>query len=156
MGAHRIADGVMAGTIAGIASGLPSTLTAIVTGSDPLEATYAAGSMLLPEETDRTRLIAAAAVVHGSLSVVWGVVLAQVLPRKATVLSGALAGLAIAAVDLGFVGPRFPRVAALRPVPQIADHVAFGVIAGAVVAARRARRAPGSRRSVPDALRPNR
>ena len=43
---------------------------------------------------------------------------------------GALAGLAIAALDLGLVGRRFPRIAALPLLPQLADHAAFGAIAG--------------------------
>ena len=43
--------------------------------------------------------------------------------------AGALAGLAIAALDLGLVGRRFPRIRALPLVPQLADHAAFGAIA---------------------------
>ncbi|NUT55427.1 MAG: hypothetical protein HOQ03_05530, partial [Thermoleophilia bacterium] len=45
-------------------------------------------------------------------------------------LRGALAGLGIAALDLGLVGRRFARVRALPLGPQVADHVAFGAIAG--------------------------
>jgi hypothetical protein len=53
---------------------------------------------------------------------------------------GALAGLGIAALDLGLIGRRFPRVRALPQLPQVADHVAYGATVGAVLALRRARR----------------
>ena len=43
---------------------------------------------------------------------------------------GAVAGLAIGAVDLGVVGRRRPRISALPLAPQLADHAAFGAIAG--------------------------
>jgi len=36
----------------------------------------------------------------------------------------------VAALDLGVIGKRFPRVRALPLVPQLADHAAFGAIAG--------------------------
>jgi hypothetical protein len=43
--------------------------------------------------------------------------------------TGALAGLAIAALDLGVAGRRFPRIPALPVLPQLADHAAFGAVA---------------------------
>jgi hypothetical protein len=96
--------------------------------------------MVVPEETDPLRLIAAGAGVHLVVSLGWGLVLSRVLPARAPVAAAAIAGLAIAGLDLGIIGRRFPRVAALSLGPQVADHVAFGVVAGAVVARRRARR----------------
>jgi hypothetical protein len=51
---------VRAGLWAAVLSGAPSTLHALATGRDPLAATLAAGSILLPGETRRTRLLAAA------------------------------------------------------------------------------------------------
>jgi len=45
------------------------------------------------------------------------------------------AGLAIAWLDLGIARRRFPAIAALRQGPQVADHVAFGAVVGAVFAA---------------------
>ena len=118
-------------------SGAPSTLHALATRRDPLEATYAAGSLLLPGERRKARLFAAALPVHLGISVGWAIVLARILPRRGTVLAGAAAGLAIAALDLGVVGRRFERIRALPVGPQIADHVAYGAVVGAVV--RRAR-----------------
>jgi hypothetical protein len=96
--------------------------------------------MALPDETDPARLIVAAAGVHLAISIGWAIVLDRLLPRRATIVAGGAAGVAIAAFDLGVVGPRFPRVAALPRGPQVADHVAFGAIAGALIARRRARR----------------
>jgi hypothetical protein len=81
--------------------------------------------------------------VHLALSLGWGVALARVLPRRRTPLWGAIAGLAIAALDLGVVGRRFPRVRALPRWSQVADHVAFGVCVG--LALRRPGRARESR-----------
>lgn len=115
-------------------SGAPSTLHALATGRDPLGATLAAGSIVLPVETRRDRLFAAAVPVHLGLSLAWGIVLDRAGIRG--VRQGALAGLAIAALDLGVVGPRFPRVEALPLVPQLADHVVFGAIAGHLLGSR--------------------
>jgi hypothetical protein len=109
-------------------SGLPSTMHALATGRDPLEAVYAAGTLLLPGETRRDRLLLAAVPVHLALSLAWTVVLDRVHIRSAG--HGAVAGLAIAAIDLGLIGPRLPRLAALPLVPQLADHAAFGAISG--------------------------
>jgi hypothetical protein len=112
-------------------SGIPSTLHALATGRDPLEAVYAAGSIVLPAESSRVRLAAAAVPLHLALSLGWTVVLERAGVRGAR--SGAFAGLAIAALDLGVVGGRFPRVRALPLLPQLADHALFG----AIVASRR-------------------
>jgi hypothetical protein len=125
--------GILAGAVAGVLSGAPSTAHALLTRGDPLEATAAAGSLLLRGETDRARLLAAAVPVHAALSLGWGVVLAAILPRRWTAAWGALAGLAIVALDLGVAGRRFPRVRALPLAPQVADHLAYGAIAGAVL-----------------------
>ncbi|MDQ3066426.1 MAG: hypothetical protein M3R12_04640 [Actinomycetota bacterium] len=109
-------------------SGIPSTAHALATGRDPFEAVYAAGTILLPGETNRRRLVAAAIPVHLALSLGWTLALERARVRG--VRSGALAGLAIAALDLGVVGRRLPRIRALPLVPQLADHAAFGAIAG--------------------------
>lgn len=120
--------------MAAVLSGLPSTLHALATGGDLFEPTRAAGSILWPGERADARLLPAAALVHGALSLGWGTALALSLPRRCEVLGGAAAGLAIAALDLGLIGRRFPRVEALPLGPQVADHIAFGAVAGAVLA----------------------
>jgi hypothetical protein len=119
-------DRAVAGLIAGAVSGAPSTLWALATGRDPLEATRAAGAILLPGEERPPRLLAAAAVVHLAVSLFW----ASVLPRRLGVRGGALAGLAIAAFDLGVIGRRFPAIRALPLAPQLADHAAYGAVVG--------------------------
>ncbi len=131
--------GVRAGLVAAVLSGAPSTLHALLTRRDPLAATRAAGAVLLPRETRPGPLLAAAVPVHLALSLGWAAVLAGVLPRRRTATWGALAGLAIAVVDLNVPGARTARVRELETWPQVADHVAFGVTVGAVVAARRRR-----------------
>jgi len=108
-------------------SGAPSTVHALATGRDPLEAALAAGSLLLPGETRRARLLMAAVPVHLTLSLGWTFVLDCAGIRNA--LGGALAGVAIAAADLGVAAWAFPRVRALPVGPQLADHAAFGAIA---------------------------
>ena len=137
---NGLADGLSAGGLAAVLSGAPSTLHALLTGADPLEATLAAGTLVLPRETRPLPLLLVALPVHTAISLGWGVVLALGLPRRRTVAAGAFAGLAIAALDLGVVGRRFPRIRALPALPQVADHLAYGVVVGAVVARRRARR----------------
>jgi hypothetical protein len=128
---------VVAGAGAALLSGLPSTVHAVCTGADPLEASLAAGTLLLPGELRKGRLLVAAAVTHVALSLGWAVVLAAGLPRRRPVLAGGLAGLGIAALDLGLVGRRRPRVRALPLAPQVADHVAYGAIVAAIVVRRR-------------------
>ena len=132
----RTREGLAAGAVAAVLSGIPSTVHALATGRDPLEATLAAGSILLPEETRPERLLAAAVPVHLALSLGWSVVLAGVLPRRPSFAAGAAAGLAIAALDLGVAGRRFPRIRALPLGPQVADHVAYGIVVAAVLRSR--------------------
>ena len=99
----------------------------------------AAGAMVLPNEGRKSRLLMAALPVHGAISLAWSTLLAAALPSKRTVLYGACAGLGIAALDLGMLSRFFPRVAALPVAPQVADHLAFGTIAGLVIARSRSR-----------------
>ena len=114
-------------------SGIPSTAYAVATHRDPLEAAYAAGSIVLRRETRQRRLLAAAVPVHLGISLAWTVALDRLGARGAQ--RGAVAGLAIAALDVGVLGRRFPRVQALPIVPQLADHAAFGFVAGHLLAA---------------------
>jgi hypothetical protein len=136
-----MSDAVVAGTVAALVSGVPSTLHALRTGADPLEASRAAGTLLLRKETRSRRLLAAAALVHGSVSLGWALVLAATLPARRTAAAGGLAGAAIAALDLGLVERRFPRVRRLPLLPQLADHVSYGLVVGSVLARRRRPRA---------------
>lgn len=108
-------------------SGIPSTAHALAIGRDPLEAAYAAGTILLPGETSPARLLAAGVTTHLAVSLGWTVALDRAGVRSAG--RGALAGLAIGAFDLGLVGRRMPRIRALPLLPQLADHAAFGAIA---------------------------
>ena len=117
----------MAAVVAGTGSGLPSTAHALVTGRSPLAAARAAGALLGRPGLGR------GAIAHAVLSVGWSAVLVTVLPRRHAVAWGALAGLAMAALDLGLADRAVPAVAALPRWPQVADHVAFGALVGAVV-----------------------
>ena len=126
-------DGVVAGAVAGLLSGAPSTVEAVMRGRCPLEATRAAGTLLGGAS------VPAGLAVHAVLSLGWGTVLGVLLPRRRTVLWGALAGLGIAALDLGVMGRRLPRVRALPTLPQVADHLAYGAVVGAVLSVRRTR-----------------
>lgn len=134
-----VRDGLAAGAWAAIFSGAPSTLHALATGEDPLEASKAAGTLLLPNEDRTARLLAAATISHIAISLGWGVLLAAVLPRRHAVWWGAVAGRAIAGLDLGVVGRARPRIAALQSGPQVADHVAYGALVGFVLQRRRGR-----------------
>ncbi len=109
-------------------SGTPSTLHALATGRDPLEAVYAAGTILLPGETRPQRLLAAALPVHLGISIAWTVVLDRAGVRGAA--RGSVAGVAIAALDLGVAGRHFPRIRRLPLGAQLADHALFGAITG--------------------------
>ena len=132
--------GLRAAAVAGVLSGAPSTVHALATGRSSLEAIRAAGTLVVPDDAAPASLVAAGAVAHGAISLGWGVVLAAVLPRRRAVVWGALGGLAIAGLDLGVLGRHWPRMRALPTLPQVADHVAFGAIVGAVVSRARRRR----------------
>ena len=129
--------GVAAGAAGAVVGSVPSTVWAVARGRDPLEATLAAGSIVLPGENRPVRLCAAAVGVHLAFSFGWAAVLARVLPRRHTVAAGALAGLCIAALDLGVGRRLFPRVRDLPLLPQVADHLAYGASVGFVLTRRR-------------------
>jgi hypothetical protein len=132
-------DALHAGLIAAVVSGAPSTAIAVARGEDILEGARAAGTLLLPRETRMLPLLAAAVPVHLALSLGWALVLERVLPRHSEPVTGVLAGLAIAALDLGVIGRRLPRIRALPQPRQWADHAAYGLAVGLVLACRRVR-----------------
>jgi hypothetical protein len=126
-------DGLTSGAVAGLFSGAPSTLIAAARRRPLLGPTRAAGTLFGAPTLPR------AVVAHTVVSLGWGVVLSTLLPRRAGALGGALggalAGAGIAALDLGLLAPRrFPAIAALEPGPQLADHLLFGAIVGALLA----------------------
>lgn len=129
-------DALAAGAVAAVVSGAPSTLYALAAGRDPLEATLAAGSLLIPNTKRRGALLAAAVPVHAGLSLAWALALRPIVAGRRPVVSGAAAGLGIAALDLAVVGRRFARIRALPLLPQVADHVLYGATVGAVAARR--------------------
>ena len=98
----------------------------------------AAGTLVLRRERRTVPLLLAAVPVHAALSLGWGA-LARILPREREPLSGAAAGVAIAALDLGVIGRRVPAIRDLEQLPQWLDHVAYGLAVGAVLRARLAR-----------------
>jgi hypothetical protein len=140
---RRIRDVLVTAAVAGTLSGAPSTVHALVTGRPVLGAVEAAGTLVADGRSARWRLVGAGAAAHVAISLWWAAVLTTVLPRRRTVLCGALAGGVIAALDLGTVGRRKPAIRALPLLPQIADHVAFGALAGAVLRRRREPRRTG-------------
>ena len=119
-----------AGLVAAALSGIPSTAYAVAAGRDPLEATKAAGAMVVGERAPAFARVAAAAPVHLAISIGWAAVLERALPSRNRVAWGVAAGLAIAAFDLGVVGRRFAPIRALPLLPQLADHALFGALVG--------------------------
>jgi hypothetical protein len=130
-------DAVHAGLAAAVVSGAPSTAIALARGDDVLDGARAAGTLLLPHETRTLPLLAAAVPVHLALSIGWAVVLDRVVPRGREPLGCLLGGLAVAALDLGLIGRRLPRIRALPQGRQWADHAAYGLTVGIVLARRR-------------------
>ena len=130
-------DALRAGLTAAVVSGAPSTLIALARGEDVLDGARAAGTLLLPRETRTLPLLAAATPIHLALSLGWAVVLERAIPRGREPLGGLLGGFAIAALDLGVIGRRLPRIRALPQPRQWADHAAYGLTVGIVLARRR-------------------
>lgn len=102
-----------------------------------LDSTRAAGTLI--GRATVTRGI----VAHVVITCGWTTVLSLVLPARRPAAWGAVAGLAIGVLDLGIARRRFPAIAGLPRAPQLADHVAFGVLAGAVLRSRRVRTGSG-------------
>jgi hypothetical protein len=127
--------------LATLLSGIPSTLYALLTASDALEATRAAGAMI-----NRPGSIAAAALVHSSVSLFWATVLWLLLPYRRTALWALLASMGIALLDLRVIAPAFfPEVAALAFWPQLADHLMWGACVGLAFQYGPSAHAPGPR-----------
>jgi hypothetical protein len=122
-----------AGAIAAVVSGIPSTAHALLTGGDVLAATRAAGT-LLPGRTHRPG-VAAGVIAHVVVSAAWTCVLAATARRHRLGGGGggAVAGLVIAALDLGIAARAYPAVQALPRGPQILDHLVFGAVTGALL-----------------------
>ncbi|MGH9244714.1 MAG: hypothetical protein ACRD29_10435 [Acidimicrobiales bacterium] len=130
---HGPRDVAVATAVAAVMSGTPSTVYALATGGDPLAATRAAGTLFPGERPGVVR----GAVAHGAVSGFWGALLGVALPRRRTAWWAMVAGLGIAAIDLGLVGRHLPAIRALPTAPQVADHLTFGGVFGAVLARRR-------------------
>ncbi|MCC5953214.1 MAG: SRPBCC family protein [Acidimicrobiia bacterium] len=132
-------DVVTAAVVAGVVSGGPSTLWAVATGRPVLEATRAAGTLLGRPGVLR------GLVAHSAISLGWASVVTAAVGRgrrtpthPEAVALGVAIGAGVAMVDLGLVARRrYPQIAALPVAPQVADHLVFGGVAGAVVAHRR-------------------
>jgi hypothetical protein len=134
---RAVGDAAVAGTLAWALSGLPSTAWILVRGGNPMAAVRAAGTLLLSPAAGRAALLVAGAGAHTVLSYGWATVLAACLPYRRARAGGGAAGLAIAALDLGIIGRHYPAIRALPALPQVADHLAFGLLVGTVVRRRR-------------------
>ena len=85
-------------------SGAPSTAYALATGTDPMEATRAAGTMLVSPDAGPVRLFAAAALVHSTVSLFWALVFGSVLPHRHVVAWAMGGSAAVALLDLRVIG----------------------------------------------------
>jgi len=131
-------DLLAAGWTATLVGGAPSTLYALATGGDPLEATRAAGAMLLPASSGAKELVLAAAVVHVCVSFFWAALLVRFLPRRRVIPWATAAATIVGLIDLRLIAPVFfPEVADLALGPQMADHLMWGASLGWVLARRR-------------------
>ncbi len=132
---HWLITSALCAVAAGILSGVPSTLWALVSGTDPWEATRAAGVVVVGEQAGWGTVLAAATIVHGAMSAFWAGLLCALLPRRRAVLWGAAAGALIAVLDIALIGRMLPAIRDLAFGPQLADDVAFGAVVGAVMTA---------------------
>ena len=131
-------DVVVAGGSAALLSGIPSTLYALVTGGDPMQATRAAGAMLIASTSGDAALFAAAAVVHLAVTIFWATVLSLLLPPRHVIAASVAALALVAVIDLRVIARiAFPEVYALPFWPQFADHLAWGASFGLALAWRR-------------------
>lgn len=143
---HFAADVFAVSIAAAILSGIPSTLHAWGTGGDLLEATRAAGAMLISPASSDGALIASAALVHVAVTLFWAAILVFFLPDRHVIGWAVAASAAIAVLDLLVIAPLFfAAVDALPFGPQLADHLAWGAVAGFVLRRRRRSRGAAAR-----------
>lgn len=127
----RASDLFWAWLVATAFSGFPSTLYALLSGGDALEATRAAASMLTSSDGSLYAVISVAALVHAAVSFFWAALLYLTLPRRHIFVAALIASAAIAIIDLRLIAPvYFPEVAALAFWPQLADHLMWGACFG--------------------------
>jgi hypothetical protein len=137
-----VSEVLRAWIVATLFSGIPSTVYALAAGHDILEATRAAGAMLVASDST-PRLIAAAVIVHASVSLFWAFAVSAVLPRRHTFAWALVASALIAVLDLRVIAPAFfPQAAALAFWPQFADHLMWGACLGLTLGVRRRRGTP--------------
>lgn len=86
--------------------------------------------MLLPATASPLALLIAGAVARALASLNWGLVMARWLDRRRPLLHGAAAGLALFGFQYLLLGRRRPAVAALPALPQLADQLVYGAVAG--------------------------
>lgn len=124
-------------------SGAPSTIHALLTHTDPLGATWAAGAMLLSANEPFVLLFAAAALVHAAVSAFWVLVFGFLLPNRLITPWAVVGAGAVALLDLLLIAPPFfPSVAALAFWPQFADHLMWGACLGLTLQFRQGRAGP--------------
>jgi hypothetical protein len=102
---RRASDALWPWIAATLLSGLPSTLYALFSGGEVLEATRAAGAMLIPARSSLLQLFAAAAFVQGTVSFFWVLILALVLPRRRVFLWAVIASALIGLLHLLVIAP---------------------------------------------------
>lgn len=145
----------MAGLVAWPCSEVPSAAHARWNGASWRRTDEAAGNLLLGEDEAPDLLWRAGTGLRAAAALNWGVVLSRWLDRRHPVLHGAAAGVGLFAFEYGLVGRRRPLVRALPALPQLADQVLFGTVAGAVLSSRRrARSGTGGRWRRPGGRRP--
>lgn len=141
-----VVDGLLAGLLAWPCSEVPSAVHARWRGHSWRRTDEAAGNLVLPVDEAPDVLRRVGTLLRVAVALTWGVVLGRWLDRRHPVLHGAAAGGALFAFEYGLVGRRRPLVRALPAVPQLADQVVFGTVAGAVLSSRRrARSGDGGR-----------
>ena len=103
------------GFVAAVGGGVLSTLWSLATGADVLASTLAVGTMVLPVASPHWALVAAAAVVHLTLSVAFAAPVVAMLPPVCAIPVAMLTAVAIGLVNLRVVAPGgFPQSTSTR------------------------------------------
>jgi hypothetical protein len=141
-----VVDGLLAGLLAWPCSELPSALHGAWREASWRRTDEAAGTLLLPRQEAPDALRRVGTATRLAVALTWGVVLSRWLDRRHPVLHGAAVGGALFAFEYGLVGRRRPQIRALPALPQLADQVVYGAVAGGVLSSRRRARSGGGGR----------
>lgn len=119
---------LIASIIAAVASGIPSTTYFIISGQNILLSIRAIGLIFFANSYPDYLILFVSACIHLMVSLFWCILLKLLMPQTKPLFFGIMAGIVIAVVDILLIGSHIPAIEHLAFLPQLADHILWGLI----------------------------